>query len=70
MRLQRALTVAILLPAEPALARVLTRVLDSGSLIGATDQIVAKSIYVSDPDGIGLEFAIEQPVRLKLSRRH
>ena len=49
---------------------MLTRVLDSGSLIGATDQIIAESIYVSDPDGIGLEFAVEQPMRLKLSRRH
>ena len=61
---------ALLVPDEPALARVLARVLEARSLIGATDHIVAKSLYLSDHDGIGLEIALETPERLKTSRWH
>ena len=57
---------AINLPDEPAFAHVLARLLASGHPIGTTDHIVAKSIYVGDPDGIGLELALETPERVKV----
>ena len=35
---------------------------------GATDHIVAKSVYLNDPDGIGLEIAFETPERVRSYR--
>jgi catechol 2,3-dioxygenase len=57
--------VAINLPSEPELARVLARMRASGHRFGTTDHIIAKSIYVSDPDGIGLEITFETPDRVR-----
>ena len=59
---------AIYPPNEPELARVLARLQQSGHSFGTTDHAVAKSLYVNDPDGIGLEIAIETPERVKLVR--
>lgn len=59
---------AIHLPNEPELARVLARVRSSGHRFGASDHIVAKSLYLSDPDGIGLEIAFETPERVRSFR--
>ena len=59
---------AIYPPNEPELARVLARVLQSPQRLGATDHAVAKSIYVNDPDGIGLEIAVETPERVRSVR--
>jgi catechol 2,3-dioxygenase len=59
---------AIHLPNEPELARVLARVRASGHRFGATDHIVAKSVYLNDPDGIGLEIAFETPERVRSYR--
>ena len=56
---------AINLPSEPELARVIARVRASGHRFGATDHTVAKSIYLSDPDGIGLEITFETPDRVR-----
>ncbi|HUO74026.1 MAG TPA: VOC family protein [Solirubrobacteraceae bacterium] len=59
---------AIYPPSEAELARALARVRQSHELMGATDHAVAKSIYVNDPDGIGLEIAIETPERVRSVR--
>jgi len=59
---------AIHLPSEPELARVVERLRYSHQRIGATDHIVAKSIYVNDPDGIGIELAFETPERVRSVR--
>jgi catechol 2,3-dioxygenase len=56
---------AIHLPDEPELARVLARLRASGQHLGASDHIVAKSLYLNDPDGIGLEIAFETPNRVR-----
>jgi catechol 2,3-dioxygenase len=59
---------AINLPNEPELARVLARVSASHQRFGATDHIMAKSIYLNDPDGIGLEITVETPERIRSYR--
>jgi catechol 2,3-dioxygenase len=59
---------AIHLPNEPELARVLARLQASGQHFGASDHIVAKSLYLNDPDGIGLEIAFETPERVRSFR--
>ena len=56
---------AINLPSEPELARMIARVRASGHRFGATDHIVAKSIYLNDSDGIGLEITFETPDRVR-----
>jgi len=59
---------AIYPPNEPELARVLARLQQSGHRFGTTDHAVAKSLYVNNPDGIGLEIAIETPERVRTVR--
>jgi len=59
---------AMHLPSESELARVIARVRSSGHRFGASDHIVAKSLYLSDPDGIGLEIAFETPERVRSFR--
>lgn len=56
---------AIHLPNESELARVLARLNAYGHRFGATDHIVAKSLYLNDPDGIGLEITFETPERVR-----
>ena len=59
---------AINLPSEPALAQVLSRLLTLGARFGATDHIVAKSLYLQDPNGVGLELTFETPERVATVR--
>lgn len=47
--------VAFLYPDRPALARVLQRLLDLGVPIGSADHGVSEAIYLSDPEGNGIE---------------
>lgn len=56
---------AINLPDEAAFAQTLARLLASGHRIGTIDHVVAGSIYLTDPDGIGLELALETPERVR-----
>ncbi len=60
--------IAINLPSEPELARVLARLRASDQRFGTTDHVIAKSIYVKDPDGIGLEITLETPERVRSFR--
>jgi catechol 2,3-dioxygenase len=54
--------VAILYPTRAALADALRRVLRAGvPLAGAADHGVSEAIYLSDPDGNGVELAWDRP---------
>jgi len=54
--------VAILYPDRKTLAEALRRVLDAGIPIsGATDHGVSEAIYLSDPDGNGVELYRDRP---------
>jgi catechol 2,3-dioxygenase len=54
--------VAILMPDRAALSRILRRLLASGyPLGGASDHLVSEALYLSDPDGNGLEIYRDRP---------
>jgi catechol 2,3-dioxygenase len=54
--------VAILYPDRRELARALERLIAHGvSISGASDHGVSEAIYLSDPDGNGLELYVDRP---------
>lgn len=53
--------VALLYPDRPSLGRVLGRLVDLGVPIGSADHGVSEAIYLSDPEGNGLELYIDRP---------
>jgi catechol 2,3-dioxygenase len=53
--------VALLLPTRPDLGRVLLRLAQVGWQIGQGDHLVSEALYVSDPDGNGLELYRDRP---------
>lgn len=53
--------VAFLFPDRAALARVLQRVLDLGVHFGSADHGVSEAIYLSDPEGNGIELYADRP---------
>jgi catechol 2,3-dioxygenase len=53
--------VALLYPDRAALGRALRRVLDLGIPIGSADHGVSEAIYLSDPEGNGLELYADRP---------
>jgi len=55
---------AIHLPDETELARVLWRLIVAGYPQSPTDHTMSKSTYLCDPDGLGLELVLETPERL------
>jgi catechol 2,3-dioxygenase len=56
--------VAIHLPDETELARVLWRLIVAGYPQSPTDHTMSKSTYLTDPDGLGVELVLETPERL------
>lgn len=56
---------AINLPDEPAFAQLLARLMTAREPHSTTDHVVAKSIYLSDPNGIGLELTVELVDRVR-----
>jgi catechol 2,3-dioxygenase len=52
---------AILLPDRAALGRFLEHVARTGTRIGASDHLVSEAIYLSDPDGLGIEVYADRP---------
>jgi len=56
--------VAIHVPDETELARVIWRLIVAGYPQAPTDHTMSKSTYLSDPDGLGLELVLETPERL------
>jgi catechol 2,3-dioxygenase len=59
---------AIHLPNEGEFARVLARLFDRRTFMSPTDHVFSKAIYLDDPDGLGLEFTLETPERLRSVR--
>ncbi len=59
---------AIHLPDEPEFARVLARLFERRTFMSPTDHVFSKAIYLDDPDGLGLEFTLETPERLRSMR--
>lgn len=53
--------VAILLPSRADLGRVLLRLAEAGIEIGQADHLVSEALYLSDPDGNGLEIYRDRP---------
>ncbi len=53
--------VAILLPTRPDLGRVLLRLAQANWEIGQGDHLVSEALYISDPDGNGLELYQDRP---------
>jgi catechol 2,3-dioxygenase len=53
--------VAILLPSRPDLGRALLRLAEAGLEIGQGDHLVSEALYISDPDGNGLEIYRDRP---------
>ncbi len=52
---------AILVPGRPELGRVLRRLADAGIRVGASDHAVSEALYMSDPDGNGVEIYRDRP---------
>lgn len=53
--------VAILLPSRADLGRELLRMAEAGLEIGQGDHLVSEALYISDPDGNGLEIYRDRP---------
>jgi catechol 2,3-dioxygenase len=54
--------VAFLYPNRTALARIFTRLVANGFRLGAADHGVSEALYLSDPEGNGLELYVDRPV--------
>lgn len=52
---------AILLPDRPSLGRFLRHLAESGVRPGMSDHLVSEAIYLTDPDGLGLEVYADRP---------
>jgi len=52
---------AILLPDRGALGRFLGHLLETGLRPGMSDHLVSEAIYLSDPDGLGIEVYADRP---------
>lgn len=52
---------AILLPDRASLGRFLRHITERGVPIGASDHLVSEAIYLSDPDGLGIEVYADRP---------
>lgn len=53
--------VAILYPTRADLGRALIRLIEAGLQIGQGDHLVSEALYLSDPDGNGLEMYRDRP---------
>jgi catechol 2,3-dioxygenase len=53
--------VAILLPSRADLGQILLRLINAGIEIGQGDHLVSEALYISDPDGNGLELYRDRP---------
>ena len=52
---------AILLPDRPALGRFLTHLAAIGEHAGMSDHFVSEAVYLTDPDGLGIEVYADRP---------
>jgi catechol 2,3-dioxygenase len=58
---------AILLPDRPSLARLVANLAKIGARAGMSDHLVSEAIYLTDPDGLGIEVYADRP---RASWRH
>ena len=54
---------AILLPDRAALGRFLTHLGEIGAYAGMSDHLVSEALYLTDPDGLGIEVYADRPRR-------
>ena len=52
---------AILVPDRPALGRFARHLADTGTHAGMSDHLVSEAIYLTDPDGLGIEVYADRP---------
>jgi len=52
---------AILLPDRPSLGRFVTHLAENGIRAGASDHLVSEALYLTDPDGLGIEVYADRP---------
>jgi len=52
---------ALLLPERAALGRFVAHILRSGVRFGAADHLVSEALYLTDPDGLGIEVYADRP---------
>ena len=52
---------AILLPNREALGRFVAHIAEQGMYAGSADHLVSEAIYLSDPDGLGIEVYADRP---------
>ena len=52
---------AILLPDRAALGRFVSHLAEVGERAGASDHLVSEALYLSDPDGLGIEVYADRP---------
>ncbi len=52
---------AILLPDRPSLARFVKHLADIGEYAGMSDHLVSEAVYLTDPDGLGIEVYADRP---------
>ncbi|HEX5073780.1 MAG TPA: VOC family protein [Gemmatimonadaceae bacterium] len=52
---------AILLPDRPSLGRFLRHLSDIGAYAGMSDHLVSEALYLTDPDGLGIEVYADRP---------
>ncbi|MGH7447403.1 MAG: VOC family protein, partial [Longimicrobiales bacterium] len=52
---------AVLLPDRPALGRLLSHLVHEGVHPGAADHLVSESLYLQDPDDLGIELYRDRP---------
>ncbi len=56
---------AIHAPNKVEFAKMVQRLINNNYLFSPTDHTMSKSVYLKDPDGITIEFALETPERFK-----
>lgn len=52
---------ALLVPDRPALGRFVAHIAERGVYAGSADHAVSEAIYLSDPDGLGIEVYADRP---------
>jgi catechol 2,3-dioxygenase len=52
---------ALLVPDRPALGRLLAHLLSTGVRPGMSDHRVSEALYLTDPDGLGIEVYVDRP---------
>ncbi len=52
---------AVLLPDRPALGRLVAHLSDIGVPAGSADHLVSEALYLTDPDGLGIEVYADRP---------